>query len=543
MYLKLKYTVALAALAAATTALADSPKGVGPITFSVPNAVSPTGNPQATLVSDNFSLRLLASTPDLLENPSGDIVTFGKLATGADTVPDIHTYLVLPRNPGGPTPGYDYGRRFLYQGHENGGDMAYITRINLDVADPAHRITLLTPVDSASGKTGLNRIDGSSYNPFTQKLLFAEENDNSATLNGTGNVHEVSLDWPAQRVSLEAFIGTGGFEGIHPDGKGNIYLVEDIGGKTAPSGTTATVDGVANVPLKSARQPNSFVYRFVPNNPKRLQDGGKLQSLQVYVDGAPVTFHANDVIGDIISPAQKQLYTPGLRLPFKWVTIHESHKDDTTPFSATEAAKAAGATPFKRPENMTWLPDSHFRTFYFTATGDTDAPTGQVPQLAARGAWGAIIRVDLRENEEYEEHEEHEEHHGARASGDGSVSVFVLGDQDHAAFDNIFFANREQLLAAEDRGDKLHDQLQKYDSIWAYNVRNGRAARFVALGADTLAAPVGKDDNEPTGVVISNGSPAKGEMVGMEGSLEHARGFFTQQHGLNQVYEFYKIGR
>ena len=30
------------------------------------------------------------------------------------------------------------------------GNLAYISRINLDVLDPAHRVTLLTPVDATT---------------------------------------------------------------------------------------------------------------------------------------------------------------------------------------------------------------------------------------------------------------------------------------------------------------------------------------------------------------------------------------------------------
>src|SRR5581483_400219 len=109
---------------------------------------------------------LVAQGIDLLENPSGAITQFGYLSDGTRTEPDENTYLILDHNPGGPTPGYDYGRHFLFQGHENGGNLAYVTRVNLDVAHPDHRITLLTPVD-ANGLTNFNNIDGSTWNPFT----------------------------------------------------------------------------------------------------------------------------------------------------------------------------------------------------------------------------------------------------------------------------------------------------------------------------------------------------------------------------------------
>jgi hypothetical protein len=389
----------------------------------------------------------------------------------------------------------------------------------------------LTPVNPVTGLTNLNRIDGSTYNPFNNTLLFTEEN--SVGLDGTGNVIQITMSWPPLLTRLGPFFGLGGWEGIHPDDQGVIYLQEDIGGATPPANTLATVDGVPNVPLRRARQPNSFVYRYVPKNPRRLEDGGKLQALQVIIDGKPITFHADDVIGDIIAPAQRKLHEPGTIYWIKWVTVHESKAGDTAPFVATTAAKAAGATPFKRPENMAWLPGSKFRTFFFTATGDTDAPTGQVPQLAARGAWGSIFRVDL-----FDDNPRHDED---RRKGDGTIAIFVLGDEQHTSFDNLAFANDRQLLASEDRGDTLHQQLQKFDSVWAFDVENGKAVRFIALGRDATSAAAGNDNNEPTGVFVSSGSPRDDEMLGTKESLDDARGFYTQQHGNGDVFEFFRV--
>ena len=151
------------------------------------------------------------------------------------------------------------------------------------------------------------------------------------------------------------------------------------------------------------------------------------------------------------------------------------------PFDANAMAKAAGATPFKRPENGQFQPGSHFRTFFFVITGDTDNVAGTDPVLAARGAWGGIFRVDLDANRE-----------------SGNISLVVLGDADHASFDNITFVDdKDTILVTEDRGDMLHDQLNKLDSIWAYKLDKQHpdrniAARFVALGLDRLAGVEGK---------------------------------------------------
>jgi outer membrane lipopolysaccharide assembly protein LptE/RlpB len=73
------------------------------------------------------------------------------------------------------------------------------------------------------------------------------------------------------------------------------------------------------------------------------------------------------------------------------------------------------------------------------------------------------------------------------------ISIFVLGDQLHNSFDNLAFANEHQVIAAEDRGDTLHQQLNVLDSVWASDVDRRQplasAVRFIALGRDALAAP------------------------------------------------------
>ena len=463
-----------------------------------------------SVYSPEFAPALVVEGLDLLENSSGVITKFGNLSTGVRTEPDENTYLILDHNPGGPTEGYDYGRHFLFQGHENSGNLAYVTRINLDVASPDHRITLLTPV-GMNGLTGFNSIDGSTWDPFSQTMLFAQE------AGGNGGVIEMGSDFDSNTGAgaglrtLYGSLGRGGYEGIHPDDHGNIWIVEDVGGTTV---------------MNNGRNPNSFVYRFVPLSPDDLTHG-KLQALQVSINGNPLVFvpvdgqHPN---GDTRSNNQLLLHTIGASWPVTWVTVHDTEVNGTAPFDANALAKAAGATPFKRPENGQFQPGSHFQTFVFVVTGDTDAVAGNDPVLAARGAWGGIFRVDLD------------------GSGEsGNISLVVLGDADHASFDNVTFVDdRDTILVTEDRGDGLHDQLNKLDSIWAYKLNREHperslAARFVALGLDRLATD---EDNEPTGLHVSEGDATIGGLIGTRiFRTDRARLFFTQQHGENNLFE------
>jgi hypothetical protein len=467
-------------------------------------AANPKEGVQPTIVGPGLALVPLARGTDPLENPSGVITHFGLLSDLTKTEPDENTYLVLSRNPGGPTPGYDYGRHFLFQGHENSGDLAYVTRINLDVTDPAHCITLLTPV-GADGKTHFNSIDGSVWNPFTQSLLFTQE------VSGTGGVIEITPGWPPVVRTLYGVIGRGSYEGIHPDDKGNLIIAEDAGGTTVSGG---------------GRQPNSFVFRFVPVDPTDLSAGGRLDALQVTIDGHVVTFNdpatGGNAQGDVFSPYQELLHRPGTTWPVSWVSVHDTAVDGFASFDANARAKAAGATPFKRPENFQFLPDSRFKTFFFTPTGDTSATAGNNPELVARGAWGSIFRVDMRD------------------AATGTIAIAVLGDKDHSSFDNMAFADKCTLLATEDRGDTLHDQLNLLDSVWAYDICHlgAPAKRLLAMGLDPEAS---SEDNEPTGLHVSDGESAIRRLLGTSSTnmanRDRFRWFVTQQHGDNIVYE------
>lgn len=143
--------------------------------------------------------------------------------------------------------------------------------------------------------------------------------------------------------------------------------------------------------------------------------------------------------------------------------------------------------------------------------------------LAERGAWGGIFELGLDKHQNL-----------------GTIRMFALGDSVHNSFDNITFGNSGTILTAEDRGDLLHDQLDALDSIWAYPLADPASAlRVLAQGRDASAAGDGVEDNEPTGVYVSNGGHQGANQYGKPGNLTDARGFFTQQHGDNTIYELH----
>ncbi len=299
----------------------------------------------------------------------GDVQASGHNVEASKSEPDKNTYLVL-HNQGGPDSDYDYGRHFIFQGHELG--IGYVTRINLD-ADDAHRITLWATEDSNGNP--LPPIDGSTWDPWAQRLLFTEENG------ANGGVWQSTLDFPPLVEEISGILGRGGYEGIQNDSDGNLWIAEDV------SGAKGTVNN-------HARQPNSFIFRFLPKNKWDLTKGGKLQALQVcrlnVTPCDPIVFHANDVDGDILSQNQKDLHTYGNQFKTNWVTVHDTDVDGTTPFDANALAKAKLATPFKRPENGQFRPGRQFKEFFFDATGDTDAATQAGSQY---GGFGAVFKL------------------------------------------------------------------------------------------------------------------------------------------------------
>jgi hypothetical protein len=430
----------------------------------------------------------------------------GSTAEAQKTEPDKNTYLTL-RGQTGADPHYDYGTHFLYQGHE-AGTPGYISRINLD-ADADHRVTLLATKD-ADGKN-LSTIDGSTWDPFAHRLLFTTENAN-------GPEYQATPGLPSKVEDISGAIGRGGYEGIQNDARGNLWIVEDVGGKA----------GTQN---PNAKQPNSFVYRYVPKNPGDLK-AGRLQALQVKSlrSGQPIVFHDGQADADIKSDDVKDLHTYGKSFETRWVTLHDTATDGSAPYSANALAKQKGATPFKRPENGVFRPGTHFDEFYFSETGDT---SGSTEAGAQYGGFGGLFKL-----------------------AGNRLSLFYRGDLAHTGLDNVSFLTQNELLAGEDAGDSLHSSRNALDSGYSFDTgRNygqpgAQPLRFLAEGRDAsatldsgLSGQPGfhnDGDNEVTGIHVSNGDPGTGGILGAaipKPWRDGWRVFYTQQHGDNFTWE------
>jgi hypothetical protein len=482
--------------------------------------------PVPTVLSPELAGVVRAQGAMPLENPQPSVRFYGYLddqpnlvppagtasnVEASKTEPDKNTYLVMDGLKGS-DPGYDYGRRFLFQGHESGAP-GTLTRINLD-ADAAHRITVLANYDAAGAE--LPTIDGSTWYPWSARLLLTQEGDGATS----GGLWQATPDHPSVVESLVGVLGRGGYEGVQADSDGNLWIAEDIGG--------ASIDG--------AKLPNSFILRFTPKSRRDLRLGGRLEALQVMsraTPGRPIVYQAVTPL----TQDMKDLHTYGMVFDTRWVTVHDTDVDGFGPFNANDLAKARQATPFKRPENGVFRPGSEFGQFFFAETGDTSSTS---PANAAHGGYGALMRLTQ----------------SSPSAASGRLTMFVKGDLQHTAFDNIAFWDEHRVAVVEDRGDSLHTAGNALDSGWIYDTRvdysiaTNQPVRAIAEGRDvsaTIDAALSgtpgfqnDGDNELTGIHVSDGDPRIQGVLGAKIPTPFVAGwrvFYTQQHGENITWE------
>jgi len=528
--------LAAGAVSGGALAVADSPSGAR-LTAVPSSEPKVTGSAAPNVLSAELRESPVAQGSSRLENATARNPFYGYLGDGPmlpapgdaptaqhaieamKTEPDKNTYLNIDGQ-GGADASYDYGTHFLCQGHENGSP-GMITRINLD-ADGQHRVTLMASEDA--GGNDLATIDGSTWDPFAHRLLFTTEGT-------TKPEYQATIAFPSKVEDISGAIGRGGYEGIQNDSAGNLWILEDVGGKAGTSNP-------------NAKQANSFLYRFRPEDPSDLTQGGELQALQVrsLQTGTPIVFHPGEADRDILSPDEKDLHTYANTFKTRWVTVHTAGAH-AAPFDANAAAKAANATPFKRPENGVFRPGTRFREFYFSETGDTNQNT---EAGSAYGGFGGAFRLTQSNP----------------SADDSTLTLLYRGDVAHTGFDNVQFLDRDHVTFVEDAGDTLHTQRNAFDSGYVFDVTRSYAhtqaqpVRWLALGRDASATVDSQlsgatglkndGDNEITGIHVSDGDPSTHGILGAKVPklFKHGwREFYTQQHGDNVTWEVLRARR
>ena len=271
--------------------------------------------------------------------------------------PDKNTYLVLHR-PGRPRPELRL-RPALHLPGPRARHRATSRAINLD-ADDAHRITLWATEDSqrrirCRPSTARRGTRGRSASSFT-----AENGAN-------GGVWQSTLDFPPLVEEISGILGRGGYEGIQNDSDGNLWIAEDVSG----------AKGAVN---NHARQPNSFIFRFLPNDKHDLTKGGKLQALQV------CRLNVDALRPDRLSrqrrrrrhPVAEPEGPPHLRQPVQDELDHRPRhrrRRNRRPSTPTRSPRRITRRRSSGPRTAQFRPGKQFKEFFFDATGDTDAAT------------------------------------------------------------------------------------------------------------------------------------------------------------------------
>jgi len=137
----------------------------------------------------------------------------------------------------------------------------------------------------------------------------------------------------------------------------------------------------------------------------------------------------------------------------------------------------------------------------------------------------------------------------------GTLSLVFQGDQVHSGFDNVTFISKNQVVFVEDAGSTLHEQRNALDSAWSFDVTldysnpanqpvRHRAGPDPSATLDAAFIAISgfqnEDDNEITGIHMSNGDPGQGGILGASVPKLFKDGwrlFYTGQHGDNVTWE------
>ena len=222
---------------------------------------------------------------------------------------------------------------FLFQGHEAGlvvnppvnnvNRQGAITRINLD-ADAAHRVTVLATQDVHGNP--LPAIDGSTWYPFSQRLLLTAEFGNGPGGSG-GGVWQATVGVPIAGRIARRHSRPRRLRG-HPGRRRrqSLRLVEDVGWRDPGGG------------LERARGQQLRLSLHSEEHPQPGSTAARLQVLQVAsrAHAGPILFDATSAL----TQDMKDLHSYGNVFATQWITIHDTGTDGSADFDANTLAKA-----------------------------------------------------------------------------------------------------------------------------------------------------------------------------------------------------------
>ena len=221
------------------------------------------------------------------------------------------------------------------------------SRASTSTPTRAHRVTLLATTDNDGAP--LPDIDGSTWDPFAKRLLFTAESNAHG-----GGVWQATLDYPHAGRSTSA---------RHHSAAAATRASRPT--RTATSGSSRT-SAAAAPPARTRKQPNSFVYRFVPKDPtdltRRQAAGAAGESLASTGDPIVVPRRPGGRRHRVAGHEGPAHVRAAVRHHVDHAPRHghRRHRRRSTP---TRWPRPRRRTPFKRPENGVFQPGTRFRAF------------------------------------------------------------------------------------------------------------------------------------------------------------------------------------
>ena len=378
MYRARRRAVLVGALTAATAiaTLAGTAGAVlAPPITNVPTAnTKVAGMTRPDKLSPELTKHAVAQGNMALENPSGANTFYGYDGTDPmvplpgttleahKTEPDKNTYLVLRGQPGA-DPSYDYGTHFLFQGHEIRQPRVH------HPGQPRRR-------RRAPGHPARDQ-DIARRRPARFRRLDVGPVRAAARSSPLSSATPAVCGSPTSTCPPRCRTSPGS-----PGGAATRACRTTTQRQRLPRRRCRWRRRHDRTP--NSKQPNSFVYRFVPNRPRRPDAGrpaagaagDQRQPSDRLLARRPTTPTSSARTSPTCTPTARP--SPPAGSPSTTPRPTAARRSTRTPL-----AKAAGGTAFKRPENGVFAPDGSFRDFYFTETGDTNADTEAAPRTVA----------------------------------------------------------------------------------------------------------------------------------------------------------------
>ena len=278
----------------------------------------------------------------------------GSNVEATKTEPDKNTYLVFRAASRARTRATTTGRTSSSRATRPAA-RACITRINLD-ADGAHRVTLMSTQTDA-GVASARRSTARPGIRSPQKLLFTTESGVSSG-QPTPSIYQATPDFPSHVDDISNVIGRAGFEGVQNDDKGNLYHRR---GRRRRDGVGREL---AHEAAEQLHLPVRAEERVEPRGGRQGSGApGARRRQAAEVHDASELLRGGRCSGSGYrhlrhnSAGYVALHTYGTTFATKWITINTTTSSTPLPGADDNAlAKAAGATPFKRPENGVFRP-------------------------------------------------------------------------------------------------------------------------------------------------------------------------------------------